>query len=178
VKLLTTTLAVIAVAMLSSCDNPKPRQVPPDPMALPPPPLAPAAPPGAGMSGGLTRLAGAPGFYLDRIGQAPDPANRQPAVTSGAQPIVVDGFAFDPTAKAPAKGVDVVVDGKAYGAVYGHARPDVANFFKTPALAATGYKVTLPAGALSEGSHSVAIRVVSADGQGYFESRGFPFQVN
>jgi hypothetical protein len=146
-------------------------------MAAPPPAAAPSLPL-ASATAGLPRLSAAPGFYLDRIGHASDPANKQPAVTPGGEPLVLDGFAFDPVAKAPAKAVDLVVDGKAYGATYGHARPDVAAFFKVPALAATGYKVTLPAGTLAKGAHSLAVRVVAAGGEGYFESRPFPFAVN
>lgn len=163
---------------LGACDNPKPRPVPADPMALPPPPAATAAPPGAGMSAGLAKRAEPPGFYLDRVGQAPDPVNRPPAVTPGDVAMVLDGFAFDPVLKAPARGVDVVVDGKAYGTAYGHARPDVANYFKVPALAATGYRVTLPAGSLGKGAHSLVIRVIAADGASYFESPPVPFTVN
>ena len=176
------TLAVVILAFsalaLGACDNPKPRPVPVDPMALPPPPAAPAAPPSAGMSVGLARRSELPGFYLDRVGQAPDPVNKQPAVTPGNVAMVLDGFGFDPVTKAPAKGIDVVIDGKAYGTTYGHARPDVANYFKVPALLATGYTVTLPAGTLGRGAHSVVVRVIAADGASYFESPAVPFTVN
>lgn len=175
-------VAVLAVAALSAgalaaCDNPKPRKVPADPMALPPPPAAPAAAPGAGMSPDLPRRSELPGFYLDRVGQAPDPVSKQPAATPGDQPIVISGFGFDP-AKVPAKGVDVAIDGKAYGATYGGARPDVANYFKVPALAATGYSLTLPAGTLADGPHNVTVRVIAADGTAYFESPSVPFTVD
>ena len=102
----------------------------------------------------------------------------QPEVTPGYAPIVLSGFGFDPVAKAPAKGVDVVIDGKAYAATYGGAREDVANYFKTPGLAATGYALTLPAGFLVNGPHKVVVRVIAADGQGYFESPAIPFTVD
>ena len=177
VKLHAVALA-FAVLALAACDNPKPRQVPPDPMALAPPPEAPAAAPGEGMSVGLPKRAEFPGFYLDRVGSAPDPLNRQPAVTPGAAPMVLSGFGFDPIAKLPAKGVDVAIDGKTYGADYGRPREDVANFHKLPALAATGFTLTLPAETLAKGAHSAVVRVVAADGKGYFESPAIPFQVN
>jgi hypothetical protein len=171
-------VAALAALALAACDNPKPRQVPPDPMALAPPPLAPAAAPTDGMSAGLARRPEFPGFYLDRIGSAPDPVNKQPAVTSGAQPMVLDGFGFDPVAKVPAKGVDVVIDGKAYGTAYGQSRPDVASFHRVPALAPTGYAMTLPAGTLAKGPHTALVRVIAADGKGYFESPVINFTVN
>jgi len=173
-------LAALAFAALAltACDNPKPRQVPPDPMALAPPPEAPAGAPASGMSAGLAKRAEFPGFYLDRVGQAPDPLNQQPAVTSGAAPMVLSGFGFDPVAKLPAKGVDVAIDGNAYGADYGRPREDVANFNKVPALTPTGFTLTLPAGTLAKGPHIAMVRVVAADGKGYFESPAIPFQVN
>jgi hypothetical protein len=170
-------LLATAALTLGACDNPKPRHVPDDPMALAPPPAAVAAPT-EGLSAGLPKRPEFPGFYLDRVGSAPDPLNRRPAVTSAAQPIVMDGFGFDPVTRTPAKGVDVVVDGKAYGAAYGHKRQDVADFHKTPALADVGYTVTLPVGTLAPGAHSAVVRVIASDGKAYFESPPIGFQVS
>jgi len=136
-----------------------------------------AVPPTAGLSAGLSRRPELAGFSIDSIGAAPDPLNRQPAMTPADRPIVLQGFGFDPVAKAPGKGVDVVVDGKAYGADYGAARADVAGYFKSPGLAAVGFTATLPAGALAVGPHLALVRVVAADGKGYFEGLKIPFQV-
>lgn len=169
---------LLAVLTLAACDKPKPRVVPPDPMAAAPPPPAPVAPPKDGISAGLARRSEFPAFYLDRVGAALDPMNKKPAATSGDAPIVLDGFGFDPVAKAPAKGVDLVIDGKAYAAAYGVSRMDVASYFKVPGLVATGYSATLPAGALAKGPHAVAVRVIAADGKGYFESPKIAFTVN
>jgi hypothetical protein len=90
---------------------------------------------------------------------------------------VVDGFGFDPVAKVPAKGVDVVIDAQTFGTQYGHARPDVAQYFKTPALAETGYRTTLPPGTIAAGRHVLRLRIVAADGKGYFESPAVTFEV-
>ena len=163
--------------LLAGCDQGKTRNLPPDPFATPPPPMGPVAPPTEGLSAGLAKRAEPPGVFLDHIGTAVDPANRPPAVTAAGAPMVLDGFGFDPVAKLPAKGVDVVIDGKAYGTAYGHPRPDVAVYFKTPALAATGFRTTLPAGAVAAGAHTVLVRVVAADGKGYFESQPVAFTV-
>jgi hypothetical protein len=171
--------AVLALLALTACDNPKPRQVPPDPMARAlPPPAGPIGPPKDGATPGLAKRTEVAAFYLDRVGEALDPLNKQPAGTPGDAPIQLSGFGFDPVAKAPAKGVDVVIDGKAYAATYGGARDDVANYFKTPGLSATGYTVTLPAGFMVNGPHKVAVRVIAADGKGYFESPAIPFTVD
>ncbi len=171
--------AGLALAALAACEQGKPRHPPPDPMALAPPPVAEAAaPPDDVLSAGLAKRPEAPGFFLDHAGAAVDPRSRQPAVTPAGQPTVFDGFGFDAPAQAPAKGVDVVVDGKAYGTTYGAARTDVAHFFKAPGLVNVGFKAVLPAAALAPGAHTVVVRVVAADGKGYFESPAIAFSVN
>ncbi|THD53516.1 hypothetical protein [Phenylobacterium sp.] len=172
---LISTAAAMAALALSACEQGKPRHPPPDPMALTPAAAEPAAPT-AGLSVGLTRRSEPPGFFLDHVGQAVDPRGRPPAVTAADAPLQLDGFGFDPVAKLPAKGVDVVVDGKTYGTRYGAARQDVANYFKTPALVNVGFTTTLPAGNLSVGAHVVVVRVISADGRGYFDSPEIAFQ--
>jgi hypothetical protein len=175
-------LAACALAALSlaACDKAKPRHMPPDPFAAPPPALvdgpAPAAP-GAGLSPGLARRAGVAAFTLDHAGAAGDPLNQQPAVTPAGKPTVFDGFGLDPVAKAPAKGVDVVIDGKAYGTAYGATRADVAAYFKTPALAGVGFRTTVPAADLAAGAHTVVVRVITADGKAYDESPPIAFSV-
>jgi hypothetical protein len=146
-------------------------------MAAPPPPPGPAAPPTQGASAGLPARPEAPAFTIDRIGDALDPLNRRPAVTAAGQPTLISGFGLDAVAKAPGKGLDVVVDDKAYGAVYGAERPDVAAYFKVPGLAKVGFTTTLPAGALAVGQHTAFVRVVAADGKGYFAGQKIHFQV-
>lgn len=168
--------ATMAALALCACEQGKPRHPPPDPMAVAQAP-APAAAPTEGMSAGLVKRSEPAGFFLDHVGQAADPRGKPPAVTPAGAPIVLDGFGFDPVAKAPAKGVDVVVDGKAYGTAYGSPRQDVANYFKNPALVNVGFTTTLPAGSLAVGPHAVVVRVVAADGLGYFESPGTYFTV-
>ena len=169
---------LLATLALAACDNPKPRPIPVDPMAAQPPPATPVPPPRDGMSAGLSKLPQVAAVTPDRIGAAQDPLNRQPAATSAAQPILIDGFAFDPAAKLPAKGVDVVIDGKAYGTAYGASRQDVSTYFKTPALEPSGFAVTLPAATLAKGPHVLVLRVIAADGMGYFESPKIPFSTN
>jgi hypothetical protein len=53
----------------------------------------------------------------------------------------------------------------------------VARYFKTPTMTPVGYRVTLPADALAAGPHSLVVRVVAADGKGYFESPKVAFAV-
>ena len=163
-------LGAIALLSLGACDKAKPRDLPPDPFAAAPAPLAPSSAAGGPMSVGLAKRPEIPAFTLDHAGAAPDPLNRQPAVTAAGAAAVFDGFGFDGEAMAPAKGVDVVIDAKAYSARYGSNRKDVAEHFNKPALGAVGFTVTLPAGALTPGPHTAFVRVIAADGKAYFES--------
>ncbi len=170
------TAALMAALALGACDKAKERHTPPDPFAsLPPEPTS--APPTEGLSKGLAKRAELAGFSLDHAGAAQDPLNKRPAVTPADRPVRLDGFGFDPVAKAPAKGVDVVVDGKAYGTAYGAARPDVASYTKAPGLVKVGFSATLPAGALAPGPHIAVVRVVAADGKGYYEGPPIRFEV-
>jgi len=166
-----------AMLTLAACDEPKPRQAP----AEPPPSVTPE--PGGGtaplayepISQGLPEKPEFPGFYLDNIGPAFDPLNR-PAVVPAGRSLRMDGFGFDPVAKAPAKGVDLVLDGRLYGSAYGHDRPDVADFQKVPGLVPVGFRTMIPATALTPGPHEVVVRVIAADGSGYYQSPVIRFE--
>lgn len=174
--------AVVAALALAACDAPKPRNPPPAEAAPPVAPAADAAAPAAtaapaAASAGLAKREGMAGFYVDYIGDAHDPLNRQPAVVAAGKPIAVSGFAFDSTSNQPAQAVDVVIDGVAHGAAYGSPREDVAKFHKNDALVNVGYAVTLPAGTVPAGDHTLVLRVVSTAGGGYQESLPVKFTV-
>lgn len=157
--------ATLIALALAGCDNPKPR-----PAAAPPPYLAASAvkvaPPA---SAGLPKRPEMAVISLDLVNEAQDPLNR-PATIKAGVPVTFSGFGFDPVAKAAGKGLDIVVDGVAYGTTYGHERQDVAGYFKTEAVIETGFTVTLPASVNTPGPHKAIIRVVAADGAAYFDS--------
>ena len=170
--------AILAMLALGACDQPKRRHPPPDPMAAAPAPVAGVlAQTLPALSQGLPKRPELAGFSLDSIGKAADPLNKQPAVISAADPVLLQGFGFDPVARLPAKGVDVVIDGVAYGTVYGAPRADVATYFKTPAMTAVGFKTTLPAGLIPVGDHQVVVRVIAANGKTVFEGPPIAFTV-
>ena len=175
----TLTLLLCAATMgLSACDQPKDRtealarQRQQD-LAERPKAAVPAGP--APLSRALPARPEFPGFYLDTIGPAFDPITK-PAVIKRGDVLEMTGFGYDPVALAPAKGVDLVVDGQLFGTEYGHARQDVADFKKTPALVPVGYR-TIVTKDLGPGAHEVVVRVIAADGLSYYQSPAIKFEV-
>lgn len=173
---LSAALLSLALANLTACDEAKPRHTPPDPFAGPLSAPEPSAPKKA-LSEALPKRPEPANFTFDHIGQAFDPLNHQPALTRADRGVLFSGFAFDPIARHPARAIDVVVDGKAYGATYGKARPDVADYFKAPVLTDVGFDVTLPPDALAAGPHTASVRVVATDGAAYFQGPQIAFEV-
>ncbi|HEV2533605.1 hypothetical protein [Phenylobacterium sp.] len=176
-------VALFVLGLLTACNQPKARDTAADnsgPLRAPgvaaAPDTLPGAPAQAPISAGLTLRPEFPAFYLDRINEAHDPL-KNPATLSGNVPLEMTGFGFDGVAKAPAKGVDLDIDGRLFGTAYGSPRPDVASANKVPALGASGYKAVLPPGALKPGKHQVVVRVVTADGTGYYQSPVINFTV-
>lgn len=170
-------LAALGLAGLGACDEGKPRHPPPDPMAVMAPPSGLAAKGPPGRSVGLPRRPEPAAFSLDRINEAKDPLNRQPATVSAGEALVFQGFGFDPVARLPGRGADLVIDDKPYGTAYGAGRADVAAYFKNPAVTAVGFKTTLPAGLVAVGAHKAVVRVIAADGKGYFDGAPIAFEV-
>lgn len=79
-----------------------------------------------------------------------------------------EGWAVDDLSGTVAAGVDVVVDGIPYRAVYGKARSDVAAA-RNPAFHNSGFHFSLGPGVLSGGVHSFTIRIIASDGRSYYE---------
>ena len=158
---------------LAACDNPKPR-----PAAAAAAAAAQAGEPTLGPPGsdGLSARPEPAMFALDLINEAQDPLHR-PAAIKGGAPVTFAGWAYDPVAKVGAKGVDLVIDGVAYGATYARPRPDVAAYFRNDALGATGFAATLPSRVLKRGRHKLVVRVISADGTSYFDSAPAEFRI-
>ena len=172
-----------AMLVLHGCDRPAgappPAEQQPGPAVASEPASAPAAGAGAGtaLSQNLRPRPGYTNHYVDMIGPVFDPLKKQPVRVPGTGPIKVSGFAVDAPAKAPAGGVDIVIDGVPYRATYGSPRPDVAASFKRPAMGAAGYEYTIPAGALKPGPHQLQVRIIAADVKTYYTGDTVPFTV-
>ena len=79
----------------------------------------------------------------------------------------IAGWAIDPAAKAVLASMCLVVDGKAAldgNIAYGLPRADIATAFHDGALAASGYRVSIPARVLSRGRHRIEIVTITAAG--------------
>jgi hypothetical protein len=80
--------------------------------------------------------------------------------------LLVEGWAYDPTAHSTGGLLLLVVDGtRAFQADYGISRPDVAAFFKNQAYRDAGYAAVVPASAFPVGQHSVNLVLLSKDGR-------------
>jgi hypothetical protein len=83
--------------------------------------------------------------------------------------LLVEGWAYDPTARSTGRLLLLVVDGtRAFQADYGISRPDVATFFRNQAYRDAGYTAVVPASAFSVGQHTLNLVLLSKDGKRYY----------
>ena len=122
-----------------------------------------------GVTPTLTRSARPTRYNLERINNVIDPTANQPVLLSASDDLIVMGWAVDKVAKNIPAAVELAIDGNAYQAIAGLDRPDVAEFFKTPAYAKAGFQFTAPVAWLGKGKHELKLRIVYRDGT-YFEA--------
>jgi hypothetical protein len=154
------------------------------PVAAAPPAAVPApAPPATTLPGkavspsdqsmsqaAVDRLAsgGPPTAYavVESLGGAGPDGNQFPV----GSPILVHGWAGDPTTKSTAAGLLFIVDGKrrlnATGG-YGVDRLDVATAFGTLAMLHSNVATELPTKGLAKGTHSLELAAIDRDGRHY-----------
>jgi hypothetical protein len=161
-------LVVLAASLaLTICCGPPPTTGPGDNISVTP----------NGPSAHLARLEGPPLYSLEKVGDVEQPSFAADIPISHAGQLVVAGWAVDRTAKVAAGGVDVAIDGKAYAAEYGAPRNDVAEYFKTPAYDASGYRFSAAAAAFDKGKHRLALRVLNVGKTGYWEGATFAIEL-
>jgi phospholipase C len=99
--------------------------------------------------------------YLDRaVGSA-----TQTSLVYQSDTLSVSGWAADYNDNAPARGVQILIDGVVSGsATLGESRPDVAAGYNNPAWTKSGWSFSMSASNLSVGTHLVAI--VASDSLG------------
>ncbi len=79
------------------------------------------------------------------------------------------GWAVDPSTAQSAAGILVEVAGRESWLTGGGMRPDVAAHFGVPEYMNSGFNGIVLLGRLPPGRHQVAFRVVSHDGQGFYD---------
>jgi MoaA/NifB/PqqE/SkfB family radical SAM enzyme len=84
--------------------------------------------------------------------------------------VAIDGWAVDAEAKGSAGGVEVVVDGTAYPARYGASRPDVAQALRLGAYEKAGFWCQVPSEAFCTGLHTITLRIIAQNAEGYYAS--------
>ena len=113
--------------------------------------------------------AGAALATLDQVATVVPP---QGATIAADQPITVTGWALDGGVRRPAAAAYLLLDNRyTYRADYGAARPDVAAAVGALGGDRVGFTVTLPPGMAAPGrQHTLAVRIVTADGTAYADS--------
>ena len=86
---------------------------------------------------------------------------------------MVRGWAIDAPAATLAGGVEIVIDGHAYKLPYFLTRADVAAAKRMEAYTDCGFLAIVSPELLPKGSHTVSLRIVSADRKTYYQSHDF-----
>jgi hypothetical protein len=124
---------------------------------------------------GLGACPGQPVANIDQLATATGPVwDKIPHIPS-VDVFRVLGWAIDQSAQSAAADVDIVIDKIPFPSLYGTDRVDVAESFKNPAYRASGFTADIPARKLGKGLHILALRVMAASRQCYFQSR--PVQI-
>ena len=96
---------------------------------------------------------------------------RSPVIRRGDE-VVLEGWAVDPVAQAPAGGLFLIVDGLHRvdeSSQYGLIRQDIPHALNNPDLLHSGYRIVLDGAKLRAGKHLLEIGIIAADQRGFFE---------
>jgi hypothetical protein len=147
--------------VLTACSRPaQPTEVPADAIAI---------------TQTLPKLPGGPLWNIEKVGVNAVGESKSFDVPARDK-FTILGWAVDQQAKAPAGGVEGVVDGVPYPAEYGRPRPDVATTFGVASYANSGYSLELLGQRFAPGAHRLAIRVLANDRKAYWEVG--PYTIN
>jgi hypothetical protein len=178
-------LSVVAAAVLAaavvSCGKKDVESSAPSAVPTKSVPAAPGAAGAALAPGGskdLKRNNEPPFYNFDYLGSIHYPLTQKAPQLSGDEEILVAGWAADPSKKLPAGGVDVVIDGTPFKSGYGTDRTDVASHYNAPAIAKSGFQLSIPKKQLTRGPHGMSIRVITAAKDSYNEGPTVQFTVN
>lgn len=122
-------------------------------------------------NGQMVRINGTTPFSIDSVGGIVlNEPHDQPITVAQDRSLVITGWAIDAGNRSTAGEVFVIVDGVGeFRTEYGAGRPDVAALHSRTAYVNSGYTLTLPAGTLAAGKHTLSIRIVTQDQRGYYD---------
>jgi hypothetical protein len=108
---------------------------------------------------------------LDRIGPVTAVMQRSSVRVPSESAIEFSGWAVHRDGGSLAPAVEIDIDGTSHRAEYGGSRGDIAAYFNNERLRESGFSLTLPAAALSQGPHTVTVHVICGDSSRYEGAR-------
>jgi hypothetical protein len=103
-------------------------------------------------------------------------ARIDPVATRGENTFIT-GWAIDAPAGAPARSVDLKIDGRTIPTIYGPERADAAQELGSGRFRNVGFlAVFATARVLASGNHTVSARIATADGRSYYRSGTLVFE--
>jgi hypothetical protein len=121
---------------------------------------------------GLPSCGRPPATGIDHVGGRSLPVDGQPVRINGGAENAISGWAIDQDRTMAASGIDLPIDERLIPGVYGLERDDVAAYFKQPRYLGSGFVLVVPPGTLSEGRHTLRLRVAASAGDCYYEHPG------
>lgn len=119
----------------------------------------------------LTFAGHATPFSIDSVNGRPPLVQGSPFIVSADRDnvITVNGWAVDGRANDKAAGIFINVDGQLdIPALYGLDRRDVAEYFKNGHYRFSGFTASFATSVLGKGEHTLSLKVVTADKNGYY----------
>lgn len=133
----------------------------------------PDSPVTAELSQNTTKLAGNPLWNLEAVGPIIVAPGQKTFDAPASGSLQITGWAVDSAAKAPAGGVEVLIDGKPYSASYGRLRDDVVKVHGVAAYAKSNFAFDLKAEDIGAGSHTAVFHILTNDRKSYWESEPY-----
>lgn len=117
----------------------------------------------------LPELSGRTAFCVDQINREKISGEQIEVLKAQNNQIIVEGWAIDAAANAPASAVFLTFDcGQEYRAYYTLPRPDVGTYFKDESLTYTGFVSLIPIEDIPEGGGYFRIKIVTHNNMGFY----------
>jgi phosphoglycerol transferase len=122
------------------------------------------------MSPDLARCPGQTSMMIDRVGRMPSPFP-QVIPVRGSRAVKVTGWGIDQPSGSTGRAIDVLVDGRPVPTFYGLDREDVSSTFGSMSYRESGFATEVAARTLAPGAHTLALRLIAANGECYYEGQ-------